>query len=90
MRYAELSRHSVDGYELWTDPDVPHRSGRSIAHHRLIAFAHGELDAIAEPLEVDHLRSIEWLNYADNLEAVDVIEHGRRTRRRATDRRSRS
>ena len=78
-----------DGYEMLTPPGVPLDRAPRLSHHRVIAYAHGELTDVWEPLEVDHLIEIPWLNYAENLEAVGPIEHGRRTRRRERARKQR-
>lgn len=75
------------GYELIVDPDEPRATSPRIAHHRLILYAEGEIESPFEPLEVDHLTPVPWLNYAENLDAVTPEEHGRRTRRRARRRR---
>jgi len=66
------------GYELVIDPDADRATAPRISHHRLIVYAHGELTELWEPLEVDHL------------EAVTPEEHGRRTRRRAAERKARA
>jgi len=83
-RYQRL----LGGYELWIDPDEDRATATGVMHHRLIAYAHGEIDSLHEPVEIDHLTPIPWLNYPGNLEAVGPIEHGRRTRRRVERRRS--
>lgn len=78
------------GYELAVDPDAPRATSPRIAHHRLILYAEGEIESPFEyPLEVDHLTPIPWLNYAENLDAVEPDEHGRRTRERARRRKAR-
>jgi len=77
------------GYELVIDPDADRATALRISHHRLIAYAHGELTELWELLEVDHLKAIPWLSYVDNIEAVTPEEHGRRTRRRAAERKAR-
>jgi len=77
------------GYELVIDPDADRATAPRISHHRLIVYAHGELTELWGPLEVDHLEAIPWLSYLDNLEAVVPEEHGRRTRRRAAERKAR-
>lgn len=75
-----------DGYEMLTVPGEPLRESARISHHRLIAYAHGELASVYQPLEVDHKISVPWLNAAVNLEAVGPIEHGKRTARRCKER----
>ena len=87
---SRLVYHNKDGYEMLTPPEEPLATAPRISHHRLIAYAHGELSDPWEPLEVDHLIPIPWLNYAANLEAVGPIEHGRRTRRRERARKERA
>lgn len=77
------------GYELLVDPDADRATAPRISHHRVIAWAHGELSELWEPLEVDHLEPVPWLSYVENLEAVTPSEHGRRTRERAARRKAR-
>jgi hypothetical protein len=79
---TEIYRHNSFGYEMIGDPDEPLSEPGCVMHHRVIAYAHGELESVFQPLEVDHLTPIPWLNYEENLEAVGPIEHGRRTVRR--------
>lgn len=69
------------------------RDGTSdgIKHHRLLAYAWGEIDTLDDPREVDHaVFVVPWLNVEWNLEAVDPVEHGRLTRSRARRRKSQS
>jgi len=89
VQVSRLLYHNKDGYEMLTPPDEPLATAPRISHHRLIAYAHGELSDPWEPLEVDHLKAIPWLSYVDNIEAVTPEEHGRRTRRRAAERKAR-
>jgi len=77
------------GYELVVDPDADRAEAPRISHHRVIAYAHGELSELWVPLEVDHLTPVPWLSYVENLEAVTPEEHGRRTRERASRRKAR-
>jgi hypothetical protein len=73
----------TNGYEILVDPAGDVATARGVAHHRVIAYAHGELDQLHDPeTEVDHLTPVPWLNYEANLEGVERDEHARRTRAR--------
>lgn len=80
-----MIRMNTDGYELL----CANKFGPTIAHHRLIAYAHGELDDLQEPVEIDHENCVEWANYEANLQAVGPIDHGKITRARARARKRR-
>lgn len=84
------------GYEEFRRPG---REGvnDAVKHHRVLAYAWGLLDGLDDPREIDHLgmtdgdgEPIPWLNIRGNLEAVEPDDHGRRTRRRAAERKARA
>lgn len=52
--------------------------------HRLVAFAYGEIDTLAEPVHIHHRDGVTWNNAPENLEAVEPEQHtGRHNRLRA-------
>lgn len=50
---------------------------RYVNLHRLVAYAHGELEHIRDDLDVHHLNGDRWDNRPSNLEAREPAEHGR-------------
>ena len=83
-----LATHSKGYLLLRVDGDEVERVGpRFLAVHRLAAYAWGDLDGLDDPREVDHLDAVPCHNSEANLDAVEPEDHGRRTRRRAQERR---
>lgn len=61
------------GHEQLHGPD-----GEVIQHHRLILWAHGELDSVwfdEDAREVHHVEGVAWINGADVLLALTPAEH---------------
>lgn len=48
---------------------------RPVYVHRLVAYAHGEIDSLADPREVHHRDGCEWVNSPENLQALDHEVH---------------
>ena len=48
---------------------------RPVYVHRLVAYAHGELDSLADPRQVHHCDGCTWVNSPENLEAREPPEH---------------
>lgn len=84
---VRFSYHGSKGYALIVadgeDTESGHR--RYVFAHRLAAYAWGELDALHQPLEIDHLDRSRTHNSEDNLCARAPREHGKITRERERD-----
>lgn len=52
-----------------------HNSGETVRMHRLLATLKVDKISDLEGKHVHHINEIEWCNYEDNLEVVDVTEH---------------
>jgi len=79
---VRLVPHHSKGYRLLR-VDAEDTAGdhpRFVAIHRLVALAHGELDALNQPLDVHHLDKLRDRNGPENLEALPSEDHGRVTR----------
>jgi len=63
--------------------------GSMLPHHRLIAYAHGLIDSLDDPREVDHTTGIPWLDYEAGLQALSEWDHSRITRAREQRRKRR-
>lgn len=74
------------GYEEFRRPG---RQGVNdgMKHHRLLAYAWGEIDSLDDHRHIDHRIEVRWLNIQGNLRAKDPTDHRRRTRRREMERR---
>jgi hypothetical protein len=70
------------GYELIRVGE-PGDGERTLAHHRVLAYAWDTLETPFSDEQVDHVDRCRVHNAEDNLEAVGPIEHGRITRQRA-------
>lgn len=84
---AENLYTTGNGYEEIREPG---RDGASngIKHHRLLAYAWGQIDDLQDPREIDHVTEVRWFNTEDNLRPLGKVEHGRRTRRREAERKA--
>lgn len=85
-----FTTHGSKGYSLLAvdgdDVEGPH--SRFVAVHRLAAVGWDVLDGLDDPREVDHIEEVPWWNAKQNCQALDSVEHGRKTRERAADRRA--
>lgn len=77
--------HGSKGYRLLRidGEESPDGRPRYVAVHRLVAYAHGELESLAQPLEVHHRDGLKGMNGPANLEALTPREHGQVTRQEA-------
>lgn len=83
-------RSDGKGYLLVrADPeDVEDVGPRYVAVHRLVAYAHGDIDSLSDPREIHHRDTVPSHNAPSNLEALEASEHGQITRRVAQRRRA--
>lgn len=62
-----------NSYTEVRNPDRSRSAG--VLHHRLIAFGMGEIESLSDGREVHHKNRVPWLNYPENIEAVDPTDH---------------
>lgn len=58
-----------DGYEHYR------LGNRTMAHHRLLAYAWGIIDSLDDPRDIDHQTPLRWLNIEENLEPEGTDTH---------------
>lgn len=61
-----------DGYAA-----IQTHGSRPVYVHRLVAYAHGEIDGLEDDRHVHHRDGCTWVNSPENLEACEHDRHGR-------------
>lgn len=51
------------------------RGGWSLYHHRLLAYADGQLDSLGDGLQVHHVQAVPWYNSRENVHATEQRRH---------------